>query len=135
MQASTAALALFEAGQHEAASRGLLLVDTKYEFGKAPDGSIRLVDEIHTPDSSRFSDALTTRPCRAILVSGTWLFTTRNRRASIWPLIKITTTPAINFVSPFISHCIPWTGKLAYAHIGVSCLLTRTWLTVQVLGG
>ena len=49
----TAALELFSFGQQEAARRGLLLVDTKYEFGKAPDGTITLVDEIHTPDSSR----------------------------------------------------------------------------------
>ncbi len=53
LQASTAALALFEFGQQEAAKRGLLLVDTKYEFGKDAAGTIRLVDEIHTPDSSR----------------------------------------------------------------------------------
>ena len=52
-QASAAALALFEFGQAQAAQRGLLLVDTKYEFGKDPDGLIRLIDEIHTPDSSR----------------------------------------------------------------------------------
>ena len=52
-QASAAALALFEHGQREAAQRGLLLVDTKYEFGVAADGRILLVDEIHTPDSSR----------------------------------------------------------------------------------
>lgn len=52
--ASAAALALFERGQTVAASRGLLLVDTKYEFGVAPDGRILLVDEVHTPDSSRY---------------------------------------------------------------------------------
>eukprot|EP00889_Picochlorum_renovo_P007524 jgi/Picre1/34554/NNA_002022.t1 len=52
--ASAAALALFEFGQKEAASRGLLLVDTKYEFGKDPEGNIMLIDEIHTPDSSRY---------------------------------------------------------------------------------
>lgn len=53
--ASSAALSLFEFGQKEAAKRGLLLVDTKYEFGVNPeDGSIMLVDEIHTPDSSRY---------------------------------------------------------------------------------
>ncbi len=46
---------LFNLGQVEAASRGLLLVDTKYEFGKDPEtGEIILVDEIHTPDSSRW---------------------------------------------------------------------------------
>ena len=45
--------ALFEEGQREAASRGLLLVDTKYEFGLSPQGEVLLIDEIHTPDSSR----------------------------------------------------------------------------------
>jgi phosphoribosylaminoimidazole-succinocarboxamide synthase len=52
--ASAAALALFAFGQEEAARRGLLLVDTKYEFGLDPEGRIVLVDEIHTPDSSRY---------------------------------------------------------------------------------
>lgn len=46
-------LALFERGTEIAASRGLILVDTKYEFGKH-DGTIYLMDEIHTPDSSRY---------------------------------------------------------------------------------
>lgn len=46
--------ALFRRGTEMAAQKGLLLVDTKYEFGRAPDGSIRLIDEIHTPDSSRY---------------------------------------------------------------------------------
>ena len=53
-QASSAALALFKFGQQEAAERGLLLVDTKYEFGKDAEGNIMLIDEIHTPDSSRY---------------------------------------------------------------------------------
>lgn len=48
------ALALFARGREMAAARGLILVDTKYEFGFAPDGSIVLADEIHTPDSSRY---------------------------------------------------------------------------------
>ncbi|KAI5064054.1 hypothetical protein GOP47_0020724 [Adiantum capillus-veneris] len=48
------ALALFAFGQQVAAEHGLILVDTKYEFGKAPDGSILLIDEVHTPDSSRY---------------------------------------------------------------------------------
>jgi phosphoribosylaminoimidazole-succinocarboxamide synthase len=52
-QAKEAALALFEAGQSLAAERGLLLVDTKYEFGLA-EGKLLLIDEIHTPDSSRY---------------------------------------------------------------------------------
>lgn len=46
--------ALFERGTQLAASRGLILVDTKYEFGKTADGTIVLIDEIHTPDSSRY---------------------------------------------------------------------------------
>ena len=49
-----AALALFERGQELAQRAGLILVDTKYEFGRTPDGKIRLIDEVHTPDSSRF---------------------------------------------------------------------------------
>jgi phosphoribosylaminoimidazole-succinocarboxamide synthase len=48
------ALALFAEGSRIAAERGLLLVDTKYEFGRTPDGRILLIDEIHTPDSSRY---------------------------------------------------------------------------------
>jgi phosphoribosylaminoimidazole-succinocarboxamide synthase len=48
------ALALFERGSAMARERGLLLVDTKYEFGRAPDGTFRLIDEVHTPDSSRY---------------------------------------------------------------------------------
>lgn len=47
------ALALFKRGSKMAAERGLILVDTKYEFGKM-DGVITLIDEIHTPDSSRY---------------------------------------------------------------------------------
>jgi len=46
--------ALFEAGTRWAAERGLILVDTKYEFGRRPDGRIVIIDEIHTPDSSRY---------------------------------------------------------------------------------
>ncbi len=48
------AMALFRHGQNVCADRGLILVDTKYELGKAPDGRIVVIDEIHTPDSSRF---------------------------------------------------------------------------------
>ena len=47
-------LKLFEMGSTLAKSRGLLLVDTKYEFGKTTDGRIVVIDEIHTPDSSRY---------------------------------------------------------------------------------
>ena len=46
--------ALFARGTEMAAAQGLILVDTKYEFGKDSDGNIILIDEIHTPDSSRY---------------------------------------------------------------------------------
>lgn len=46
--------ALFERGTQLAKDKGLILVDTKYEFGKTSDGTIVLIDEIHTPDSSRY---------------------------------------------------------------------------------
>jgi phosphoribosylaminoimidazole-succinocarboxamide synthase len=45
---------LFALGQAEAARRGLILVDTKYEMGRTPDGKLVFIDEIHTPDSSRY---------------------------------------------------------------------------------
>jgi phosphoribosylaminoimidazole-succinocarboxamide synthase len=45
---------LFAAGRRWAEERGLILVDTKYELGVAPDGELAVVDEIHTPDSSRY---------------------------------------------------------------------------------
>ena len=45
---------LFKRGTEIAAERGLILVDTKYEFGKDSEGVITLIDEIHTPDSSRY---------------------------------------------------------------------------------
>lgn len=50
----TAALAVFKRGQEVARRAGMILVDTKYEFGRAFDGSVVLIDEVHTPDSSRF---------------------------------------------------------------------------------
>lgn len=53
-QVSEAALALFARGQALAAERGLILADTKYEFGVDAEGTLRLADEIHTPDSSRY---------------------------------------------------------------------------------
>jgi phosphoribosylaminoimidazole-succinocarboxamide synthase len=49
-----AALALFARGQQVAKKAGLLLADTKYEFGIHPDGRVLIIDEMHTPDSSRF---------------------------------------------------------------------------------
>jgi phosphoribosylaminoimidazole-succinocarboxamide synthase len=51
---SSTALALFARGAERAETQGLLLVDTKYEFGKGQDGGLRLIDEVHTPDSSRY---------------------------------------------------------------------------------
>ena len=53
-QVQAAALAIFARGQAIARQGGLILVDTKYEFGRAPDGRVMLIDEVHTPDSSRF---------------------------------------------------------------------------------
>ncbi|WP_395002969.1 phosphoribosylaminoimidazolesuccinocarboxamide synthase [Cypionkella sp.] len=53
-QVSAYALALFARGQEMAAARGLILVDTKYEFGLDAEGQILIADEIHTPDSSRY---------------------------------------------------------------------------------
>lgn len=53
-EVQAAALAIFARGQAIARQGGLILVDTKYEFGRAPDGRVMLIDEVHTPDSSRF---------------------------------------------------------------------------------
>lgn len=53
-EAERLARILFAEGQRICAEQGLILVDTKYEFGKTPDGKIVVIDEIHTPDSSRF---------------------------------------------------------------------------------
>lgn len=53
-EAAEMARALFSFGQRYCEARGLVLVDTKYEFGRDPKGRIVVIDEIHTPDSSRF---------------------------------------------------------------------------------
>ena len=53
-RAAAVAARLFAFGQARAAERGLILADTKYELGVAPDGAITVIDEIHTPDSSRY---------------------------------------------------------------------------------
>jgi phosphoribosylaminoimidazole-succinocarboxamide synthase len=53
-RAASIAEALFAFGQKRAAERGLILVDTKYELGKSHDGELLVIDEIHTPDSSRY---------------------------------------------------------------------------------
>ncbi len=57
--AAAMVMKLFEAGARICAERGLILVDTKYELGKTKDGRIAVIDEIHTPDSSRFWNAAT----------------------------------------------------------------------------
>lgn len=51
---ATASLKLYQRGVEICAKQGIILVDTKYEFGMTPEGEIVLIDEIHTPDSSRF---------------------------------------------------------------------------------
>jgi phosphoribosylaminoimidazole-succinocarboxamide synthase len=53
-QVQAAALAIFKRGQEVASRAGLILVDTKYEFGRTQDGRLLLIDEVNTPDSSRF---------------------------------------------------------------------------------
>lgn len=53
-EAADMALALFQRGTELAAQQGLILVDTKYEFGRTPDGRLIVIDEVHTPDSSRY---------------------------------------------------------------------------------
>lgn len=53
-EVQAAALALYARGRAVAEAAGLLLVDTKYEFGRGPDGRVLLIDEVHTPDSSRY---------------------------------------------------------------------------------
>jgi len=53
-QVKDKALAIFQRGTEIARKRGLILVDTKYEFGLSEDGTLYLVDELHTPDSSRY---------------------------------------------------------------------------------
>jgi phosphoribosylaminoimidazole-succinocarboxamide synthase len=53
-EAAERVMALFAFGQKLCAERGLILVDTKYELGRTPEGKLVLIDEIHTPDSSRF---------------------------------------------------------------------------------
>lgn len=53
-EAAEMARNLFAHGQKVCAERGLILVDTKYEIGRRPDGTLMVIDEIHTPDSSRY---------------------------------------------------------------------------------
>jgi phosphoribosylaminoimidazole-succinocarboxamide synthase len=58
-EAAALAMKLFAAGQRICAERGLILVDTKYEFGRDKTGKLLVIDEIHTPDSSRFWQEVT----------------------------------------------------------------------------
>ncbi|VEB39133.1 phosphoribosylamidoimidazole-succinocarboxamide synthase [Legionella sainthelensi] len=63
LEVSALALKLYQRGAEIARDHGLILVDTKYEFGRDAEGTIRVVDEIHTPDSSRYwlADSYQTR--------------------------------------------------------------------------
>jgi phosphoribosylaminoimidazole-succinocarboxamide synthase len=54
MRLRDASFAVYRAGRNHAASRGIIIADTKFEFGTAPDGTLLLIDEVMTPDSSRF---------------------------------------------------------------------------------
>ena len=65
-QVSAAALELFDFGQREAESRGLLLVDTKYEFGTDADGNILLVDEVRYPTHPHAIYADMSTSCRQV---------------------------------------------------------------------
>ncbi|MHB1328728.1 MAG: phosphoribosylaminoimidazolesuccinocarboxamide synthase [Gemmatimonadales bacterium] len=53
-QLETRSQAIYRAGRDHAATRGIIIADTKFEFGVSPDGTLRLIDEVLTPDSSRF---------------------------------------------------------------------------------
>jgi len=64
-QIAEMSFALFKFGQKHCAKQGLILVDTKYEFGRTKDGRIVVIDEIHTPDSSRFWQAASYDPALA----------------------------------------------------------------------
>ena len=98
-----AALKLFQFGQDLAQQRGLILVDTKYEFGLDPDGQIRLIDEIHTPDSSRYwiADTYSTAPKRKPR-------TRHDRQRVLPPLVPPTLRPLQRRHSPHPTprtHC------------------------------
>ena len=60
-----ASFALYQAGRDHAASRGIIIADTKFEFGTDAEGTLRLIDEVLTPDSSRFWPADRYAPGRA----------------------------------------------------------------------
>jgi phosphoribosylaminoimidazole-succinocarboxamide synthase len=60
-----ASFRIYEAGRAHAAARGIIIADTKFEFGRDPDGALRLIDEVLTPDSSRFWAADRYQPGRS----------------------------------------------------------------------
>ena len=60
-----ASFRIYEAGRAHAAERGIIIADTKFEFGRDPDGALRLIDEVLTPDSSRFWPADRYQPGRS----------------------------------------------------------------------
>jgi phosphoribosylaminoimidazole-succinocarboxamide synthase len=64
-QLREASLAIYQAGRDHAAARGIIIADTKFEFGLDPDGTPRLIDELLTPDSSRFWPANRYQPGRS----------------------------------------------------------------------
>src|SRR5207237_9572429 len=64
-QLRDASLDLYEAGRQHAARRGIIIADTKFEFGTAPDGRLLVIDEILTPDSSRFRPGYRYQPGRS----------------------------------------------------------------------
>jgi phosphoribosylaminoimidazole-succinocarboxamide synthase len=64
-QLKQASLALYEAGRRHALARGIIIADTKFEFGTAPNGQLLVIDEILTPDSSRFWPADRYQPGRS----------------------------------------------------------------------
>ena len=64
-QLRAASFALYQAGRDHAASRGIIIADTKFEFGTHTDGALRLIDEVLTPDSSRFWPRAHYEPGRA----------------------------------------------------------------------
>jgi phosphoribosylaminoimidazole-succinocarboxamide synthase len=59
-----ASLAIYQAGRAHATDRGIIIADTKFEFGTDPGGTLRLIDELLTPDSSRFWPADSYAPAR-----------------------------------------------------------------------
>ena len=62
LELSTTTIALYERAERIARERGIILADTKFEFGRRADGTLVLADEVLTPDSSRFWDAALWRP-------------------------------------------------------------------------